>query len=175
MRNAPCLICRVGIRFSVNPSESATQTAKEALARFHCVQEKVEYFLDWLGEGQAESVHLIGSRASGRETKSSDWDFLVVGEDFDSYEAERIDALERGELRGVFSIDAKIETRHLSNDIIFSSTPPVEGVCLWTEKDGVQSVESVAGNLLARYSQSMPAPDSPGVEPLPQELPTPRR
>ena len=75
-----------------------------------------ESFLNHIDFGVINSVYLIGSRAAGTASKNSDWDFLIVGEDFDDVEVERI-AQE-------WRIDTDYETRGQAIDIIFSSKPP---------------------------------------------------
>ncbi len=69
-------------------------------------------FLDILDEGHIEGVYLIGSRATGRARTDSDWDFLIVGEDFDLVEEERCDR------------EYRTYIKPGEVDIIFSSTPP---------------------------------------------------
>lgn len=70
----------------------------------------------------------------GSDKEDSDWDFLIVGEDFDKVEDERIEQEWR--------IDAKTEDRPGDVDIIFSSSPPKQG--------------QTAIKLYSRRSQSKP-------------------
>ena len=81
-------------------------------------------FLDELGEGYIEAIYLIGSRASGEEKESSDWDYLVVGEGFDAVEEERIARAEQGNPFPGLDIDVSADERSKHLDIIFSSEHP---------------------------------------------------
>ena len=93
-------------------------------SRVERVVEIAERFLDDLDAAPIESVWLVGSRAEETSHTGSDWDWLVVGEDFDSVEAERISRLEAGERLFGLSLDVDVARRGDFNDIIFSSNPP---------------------------------------------------
>jgi len=84
-------------------------------------------FLDELGEGFIEAIYLVGSRASDTPSETSDWDYLVVGDDFDKVEDERIARAEEGNPFPGLDIDVAIKDRPQHLDIIFSSDPPSEG------------------------------------------------
>ena len=86
-----------------------------------------EEFLDELGEGNITSIYLIGSRASGTAGPSSDWDFLVVGEDLDDIEEEKIRLAEEGNPFPGLDIDISPLRRSEHIDIIFSNKGPREG------------------------------------------------
>lgn len=117
------------------------------------VRDIAERFLDMLDEGEIESIWLIGSRGGqvnpayperkGKPHAKSDWDFLVVGEDFDAVEAERIRLLESGARIYGMSLDADTRTRNKSLDIIFSSRKPKVGVQVWPDEDNL--VERLIG------------------------------
>jgi len=81
-------------------------------------------FLDELGEGHIEAIYLIGSRASGEEKESSDWDYLVVGDGFDAVEEERIARAEEGNPFPGLDIDVSVDERNEHLDVIFSSEHP---------------------------------------------------
>jgi len=81
-------------------------------------------FLEELGEGHIEAIYLIGSRASGEEKESSDWDYLVVGDGFDAAEEERIARAEEGNPFPGLDIDVSVDKRSKHLDIIFSSEHP---------------------------------------------------
>ena len=88
------------------------QELSELRANAEIAMDRANRFLSLLGEGYIEAIYLVGSRASGKERPDSDWDFLIVGEDFDVVERERI---ERNYWLGV---------KPGTVDIIFSSSPP---------------------------------------------------
>ena len=81
-------------------------------------------FLEELGAGHIEAIYLIGSRASGEEKEDSDWDYLVVGDEFDAVEDEKGIWADRGEPFPGLDVDVAYAERHKSLDIIFSSVPP---------------------------------------------------
>lgn len=98
-------------------------------------------FLERLGEGEIESVWLIGSRGgqvnpayperNGKPHEGSDWDFLVVGDGFDAVEEEKISLLEQGVRLYGLSLDVPTERRSQHLDITFSSQPPEAGIKVW--------------------------------------------
>ena len=94
---------------------------------------------DEIGEGNIESIWLVGSRggvvneaypegkhgsAPGMPHTDSDWDWLVVGEDFDQLDVELNELREQGRRGPIYD-------KHSGNDIIFSSTPPTSGLRVW--------------------------------------------
>lgn len=103
------------------------------------VLKKAEDFLELLGEGEIESIWLIGSRAEGTAKRDSDWDFLIVGEDFNDVEEALLDMIEGDEYTCGINLDSTEENRHLSEDIIFSSDPPSKeqaSIKLWDCEGG---------------------------------------
>ncbi|NDE02958.1 MAG: nucleotidyltransferase domain-containing protein, partial [Gammaproteobacteria bacterium] len=114
-----------------NNTADAT-TVKEAKQRALTVLSQVESFLDYLGEGEVEQVWLIGSRAKGTPTSTSDWDFLVVGPGLDDAEEERLRLAEEGRPFSralgikVFSRD-NLTMRGFHSDVILSETGPKPG------------------------------------------------
>lgn len=93
-------------------------------------------YLDRIDAPEIDSVWLIGSRASGNEGPDSDWDFLIVGPDFDDVEAEKLDTLECGGRIYGMHLDVARHLRNTYNDIIFSSHEPLEGIKLWDRHQG---------------------------------------
>jgi hypothetical protein len=92
-----------------------------------------------IGEGNIESIWLVGSRggvvneaypegkhgsAPGMPHAGSDWDWLVVGEDFGRLDVELNELREQGRRGPIYD-------RRSGNDIIFSSTPPTSGLLAW--------------------------------------------
>lgn len=104
-----------------------------------------DYLENELGEGTISSIWLIGSRAGqinmskpsrGVPTETSDWDWLVVGEDFDAIEAELCRQYDEGENTN-HPIFKRFEGHDLrrrgnANDIVLSSTAPQGyGIKVW--------------------------------------------
>lgn len=99
-----------------------------------------ERFLDDIGEGRIDEIWLIGSRAGVSNDAypertgvrdDSDWDYLVVGEDFDAVEDEKIARLEDGERIYGLALDVEVSKRSKHKDIIFSSSAPISGKLLF--------------------------------------------
>lgn len=83
-----------------------------------------ETFLDFLGEGEIETIWLVGSRANGQARTDSDWDFLIVGDGFNAVEAERIHLAEAGQLPlGCRLLDVSVSPN--GPDVIFDSVSPL--------------------------------------------------
>jgi len=81
-------------------------------------------FLDELDAPQITAIYLVGSRADNTQRKDSDWDFLVFGDGFDEVEDEKNYRAEEGNPFPGLDIDVAYADRHISIDIIFSSSPP---------------------------------------------------
>ena len=81
-------------------------------------------FLDELDAPQITAIYLVGSRADNTQHKDSDWDFLVFGDGFDEVEDEKNYRAEEGNPFPGLDIDVAAADRHISIDIIFSSSPP---------------------------------------------------
>ena len=104
------------------------------------VVECAERFLDEIGEGQVDAVWLIGSRGGqvnpiyperGGVRPDSDWDYLVVGENFDEVDAELRERLEAGEMFDGLTLDVPISRRSTHKDIIFSSKAADCGILVY--------------------------------------------
>jgi predicted nucleotidyltransferase len=81
-------------------------------------------FLDELDAPQITAIYLVGSRADNTQHKDSDWDFLVFGDGFDEVEDEKNNRADEGNPFPGLDIDVAAADRHISIDIIFSSSPP---------------------------------------------------
>lgn len=81
-------------------------------------------FLGELGASEIDEIYLIGSVVEGSAGESSDIDFLIVGEDFDDVEDERIAMAESGDPFPGLDIDVAVSRRKGHLDIIFSSSQP---------------------------------------------------
>jgi len=81
-------------------------------------------FLYELDAPQITAIYLVGSRADNTQRKDSDWDFLVFGDGFDEVEDEKNYRAEEGNPFPGLDIDVAYADRHISIDIIFSSSPP---------------------------------------------------
>lgn len=87
----------------------------------------VEEMLDILDLSEPYDIYLIGSQAEGTATEKSDWDFLVVGEDFDEVEDERGELFDSGELPKRLGLEQYHDPKIGKGgqvDIIFSSNIP---------------------------------------------------
>jgi len=133
----------------------------------------VDSYLDLIGEGEIESIWLIGSRAGqhsdtknhgGVPNENSDWDWLVVGDGFDEIEEELVRQYEDGENPN-HPIFKKFEghdlsTRGNANDITLSSTEPVGfGIKIWPEESSeseapASRVSEAVGRMLANGKPS---------------------
>ena len=127
----------------------------------------VDSYLDSIGEGEIESIWLIGSRAGqhsdtknhgGVPNENSDWDWLVVGDGFDEIEEELVRQYEDEENPN-HPIFKKFEghglsTRGSANDIVLSSKEPVGfGIKVWPEESSesetpVSKVSEAVGRML---------------------------
>lgn len=108
----------------VRKSELANFSNNEIKTKLAQAIKKTEMMLDLVDLDVNYNIYLIGSRASNTETENSDWDFLIVGEDFDGLEDERIALFEEGELPKELALDCPTHLRKDHVDVIFSSTPP---------------------------------------------------
>lgn len=103
-------------------------TEFKATANYNVYLEKAkklaEEMLNLLDIESSYTIYLIGSRASNKAKESSDWDFLIVGEDFDAVEEERIAMFEEGTLPKSLALDQDPKTRGKAVDVIFSSKSP---------------------------------------------------
>ena len=100
------------------------------------VFDAADRFLEQLDESPPKAIYLVGSRSKGKAGDTSDWDFIVHGDDFDNVEAEKIRQLEDGVRLNGLSLDVDINKRANHNDIIFSSKEPTDGIKIWDEKQG---------------------------------------
>ena len=120
--------------------EAAKSAGKPTSTDARIVVECAENFLDEIGEGKIESVWLIGSRGGQVNPAypertgirpDSDWDYLVVGDNFDEADAELRERLEGGETFFGLTLDVPISRRATHKDIIFASTPPDCGIIVY--------------------------------------------
>jgi hypothetical protein len=139
------------------PKDSQNGILQQARSKAISILGSAERFLYWLDEqgfdsAPIDAIYFYGSRAYGKQGPDSDWDFLVVGQDFSDVESERLRLAEEGNMPrqfvNSFGIDTPAATRGSHSDIVFDeiiSTNPLRfkiqqnvpiAIKLWPSEDG---------------------------------------